>query len=92
MVIIMRKVNLLRRDVARDSSLQELFAELSDTRFALVQAFDHFNNATESELVDAGIYEINAVQARYNYLLRVIKEQGGESACKIYTEGVSSWV
>lgn len=88
----MRKVNLLRRNIARDSSLQELFTELSDTRFALSQAFDRFNNTIESELVDACIFEISATQARYNYLLRVIKEQGGESACKCYTEGVSSWV
>ena len=88
----MRKVNLLRRNIARDSSLQELFTELSDTRFALSQAFDRFNNTTESELVDACIFEISATQARYNYLLRVIKEHGGESAGCFYTEGVSSWV
>ena len=88
----MRKSNLLRRDIARDSSLQELFTELSDTRFALSQAFDRFNNTTEPELIDACIFEISAVQARYNYLLRIIKEHGGESACKCYSEGVSSWV
>ena len=92
MVIIMRKVNLLRRDIARDSSLQELFTELSDTRFALSQAYAYFNHVTEPELVDASIFEISAAQSRYNYLLRVIKEHGGESACKCYTEGVSSWV
>ena len=88
----MRKTNLLRRNIARDSSLQELFTELSDTRFALSQAFDRFNNTTEPELVDACIFEISATQARYSYLLRVIKEHGGESACQFYTEGVSSWV
>ena len=88
----MRKANLLRRDIARDSSLQELFTELSDTRFALSQAYAHFNRVTEPELVDASIFEIRAAQSRYNYLLRVIKEHGGVAACKAYTEGVSSWV
>ena len=87
----MRKANLLRRDIARDSSLQELFTELSDTRFALSQAYAHFNRVTEPELVDACIFEISAVQARYNYLLRAIKEHGGESACGFCTEGASSW-
>ena len=87
----MRKANLLRRDIAHDSSLQELFTELSDTRFALSQAFERFNNTTESELLDACIFEISATQARYNYLLRIIKERGGKSACKCYTEGASSW-
>ena len=88
----MRKVNLLRRDIARDSSLQELFTELSETRFALSQAFDRFNNTTESELVDACIFDIRAKQARYNYLLRVIKEHGGEAVCGFCTEGVASWI
>ena len=88
----MRKANLLRRDIARDSSLQELFTELSDTRFALSQAYAYFNRVTEPELVDASIFEIRAAQSRYNYLLRVIKERGGIAACKAYTEGVTSWV
>ena len=86
----MRKAKLLRRDVARDVSHQELFTELSDTRFALSQAFDRFNNTTEPELVDACIFEINATQARYSYLLRVIKERGGESARGFCTEGAST--
>ncbi len=88
----MRKVNLLRRDIARDSALQELFNDLSDTRFALAQAYDRFNSATEPELVDSSIFEINAAQARYNYLIRAIKENGGEAACKTYSEGVCSWI
>ena len=88
----MRKVNLLRRDVAQDSAMQELFTELSDTRFALSQAYAHFNRVTEPELIDASIFEISAVQARYNYLLRAIKERGGVVACKACTEGVCSWL
>ena len=35
----MRKVNLLRCDIARDASMQDLFSELSDTRVALSQAY-----------------------------------------------------
>ena len=88
----MRKVNLLRRDVARDSAMQELFTELSDTRFALSQAYAYFDRVTEPELVDASIFEIRAAQSRYDYLLRTIKEHGGIAACKAYTEGVCSWL
>ena len=84
----MRWVNLLRRDVARDSALQELFDDLSDTRNALAQAYAHFNGATEPELVDSSIFEINAAQSRYDYLLRTIKERGGEAVCRTYSEGV----
>ena len=82
----MRKADLLRREVARDASMQELFSELSETRFALAQAYDRFNAVCEPELVDSCVYEINAVLSRYNYLLRQIKARGG--AC---TEGVATW-
>ena len=34
----MRKINLLQQPVSSDPKLQELFTELSDTRFALAQA------------------------------------------------------
>ena len=68
----MRKVNLLRCDIARDASMQDLFSELSDTRVALSQAYARFNAVCEPELVDACVYEINAELSRYDYLLRQI--------------------
>lgn len=88
----MRKVNILQRPVARDPRMQELFTELSDTRFALAQAYVRFDNTTEPELVDACIYELNALHSRYSYLLRLIKERGGMAAARIYTEGAVTWV
>ena len=48
----MRKINLLQQPVSSDPRLQELFTELSDTRFALAQAYVRFDNTTEPELVD----------------------------------------
>lgn len=69
--------------------MQELFTELSDTRFALAQAYVRFDNTTEPELVDACIFELNALQSRYNYLLRLVKESGGIAASRIYSEGRS---
>ena len=53
----MRKVNLLRCDVARDASMQDLFSELSDTRVALSQAYARFNAVCAPELVDACVYD-----------------------------------
>ena len=85
----MRKADLLRREVARDASMQDLFSELSDTRFA--QAYDRFNAVCEPELVDSCVYEINAVLSRYNYLLRQIKARGGAAECRACTEGAATW-
>ena len=87
----MRKINLLQQSTASDPRLQELFTELSDTRFALAQAYDRFNAACEPELVDSCVYEINAVLSRYNYLLRQIKERNGEAVYKTCSEGVAKW-
>ena len=87
----MRKVNLLRCDIARDASMQDLFSELSDTRVALSQAYARFNAVCEPELVDACVYEINAELSRYDYLLRQIKERGGRAVCKTCSEGAVKW-
>ncbi len=83
----MHKLRRFRRDVARDEGMQELFNELSDLRAALADAYMRFDRATEPELVDACVYEINAAQSRYNYQLRLIKERGGEAAFKAYSDG-----
>ena len=71
----MRKADLFRREIARDAPMQELFSELSDTRFALSQAYARFN----------------AVLSRYNYLLRQIKARGGTAEQRTCTEGVATW-
>ena len=87
----MRKINLLQQPVSSDPKLQELFTELSDTRFALAQAYDRFNAVCEPELVDSCVYEINAELSRYDYLLRQIKERSGEAVYKTCSEGVAKW-
>ena len=50
---------------------------LSTTQ-ALKEAYIRFDYACDSELIDACIFEINALKARSNYLLRRIKEQNGQ--------------
>jgi len=78
----MRKIHHFRRDVARRDEMQPLFDELSSSRDALAGAYARFDESTEPELIEACVYEINAAQARYNYMLRLIKESGGEAAFK----------
>jgi hypothetical protein len=38
------------------------------------------------------VFEINALQSRYNYLLRMIKARGGAAVCKPFAEGTMTWV
>ncbi len=74
--------------------MQELLGELSELHGALTAAYVRFDATTEPELVDACVYEINAAQSRYNYMLRLIKEEGGEAAFKACAEkeGGEAWV
>lgn len=65
----------LRRPArTRDPERQELMASLAHTRALINQAYGCFNSTSDSDLIESYVYEINALQARYNYLLRRVKE------------------
>ncbi len=52
----------------------ELEESLEQTRVLLAQAYAGFNAAADAELVESFVYEIQALHARYSYLLRRRKE------------------
>ena len=56
-----------------NTAADDLRLELQDAALSLRCAYDRFNHVTDPELVEASIYEINSLQARYNYLLRRAK-------------------
>ena len=58
-----------------DPALRELKQELLRTNDALKDAYTRFNCVCDSELIEASIYEISALKARCNYLIRAIKER-----------------
>ena len=65
----------LRRSVSsRVVEQQEILLSLAHTRTQINQAYAGFNTASDDDLIESYVYEINALQARYNYLLRRIKE------------------
>lgn len=45
---------------------QRRLSELSDIRSRLRCAYAAFDNTTDSDMMDACIFEINALKARYN--------------------------
>ena len=61
-----------KKNQAVSPTLEELRQELHQTNQALRNAYDKFNFVTAPELVEASIYEINALKARSDYLLRCI--------------------
>lgn len=53
---------------------REVLEAMRRTRQELRHARLNFNDAREPELVEASVYEINALQARYAYYLRLARE------------------
>lgn len=63
-----------RRAKVQSTEQQELLRSLAATRVQINQAYRGFDTAHDPELVESFVYEINALQSRYSYLLRRIKE------------------
>ena len=56
-----------------DAYYQSLLDNLMQTQDNLNLAYQNFENATEPELIDSYIYEVNAIQMRYQFLLCRLK-------------------
>lgn len=51
----------------------ELKAEIERTRHSMESARNHFEQVVDPTLIDCYIYELNAAQLRYQFLLRRFK-------------------
>lgn len=51
-----------------------LVEEINLTKAALSAAYANFDNATDPDLIDCYIYQLNSEQKRYKYLLAKAKE------------------
>lgn len=56
-----------------DANYQNLLDNLTQTKNNLDLAYQNFENATDPELIDSYIYEVNAIQMRYKFLLCRLK-------------------
>ena len=70
-----RKASLRRS--AQEDERRELMSSLAHTRALINQAYGGFNTASDGDLIESFVFEINSLQARYNYLLRRMKELEG---------------
>lgn len=50
-----------------------LINEINKTKIALEAAYSHFENVVDPDLIDSCIYEMNAAQNRYKFLLKQAK-------------------
>ena len=63
-----------RRDDPNQEARRELMSSLAHTRALINQAYGGFNTTSDSDLIESYVFEINSLHARYNYLLRRVKE------------------
>ena len=66
-----------------DPELLALRAELQEAQDQLALAYRRFNQAVDPELVESCVYQISAVKARCNYLIRAIKAREPEAAAAL---------
>ncbi|NCE65249.1 DUF2508 family protein [Pseudoflavonifractor sp. 524-17] len=62
-----------RRRQETEEVRRTLREELDRARVDLAQAYANFNGTGDPDLIESYIYTINAIQARYAYLLRQVK-------------------
>ena len=59
---------------ALEEERRQLLEGMRDTRAQLNHAYAQFNLYSDPDLVDACVYEINALQSRYSYFVRQVKQ------------------
>lgn len=74
MPMSVKKAVLRRVGSARETERRELMQSLTHTRTLINQAYGGFNSTSDSDLIESYVFEINSLHARYNYLLRRVKE------------------
>lgn len=50
-----------------------LINEINKTKVAMEAAYSNFQNVVDPDLIDSCIYEMNAVQNRYRFLIKQAK-------------------
>ena len=77
------RTSLHRKRPAPDLRLRELTADL---------AYRQCDMADDPELVESCIYQIKALKARYNYLLRLVKSHGSGAQAAGGIKGERRWI
>lgn len=57
----------------QEVSREQLLSDLKLTKIALDDAYSNFENVVDPDLVDSCIYEVNAVQKKYHFLLKQVQ-------------------
>lgn len=74
MKLLSDKRNLKKESETAKRKKEELMQELKEVQKSLDRAYENFSYVVDPELIDCCIYELNAGQMRYKFLMRKMKE------------------
>ncbi len=70
----MRMFLIAKKDEPKTTAYSLLLDDIEKARYDLALAYDNFENAMEPDLIDCCIYQVNAMQMRYKFLLAKAKQ------------------
>jgi hypothetical protein len=70
---------IARKVEPKTTAYSLLLDDLEKARYDLDLAYDNFENAMEPDLIDCCIYQVNALQMRYKFLLTKVKQFNEDS-------------
>ncbi len=81
MMQLSRTIQLRKKgDTSVQQERRELLDGLDRTKVLINQAYSCFNRASDPDLIESYVFEINALQSRYSYLLRRVRELEAEQS------------
>ncbi len=72
-MIFRKKQTALKQ--ARQRDMRELKRQIELSKGAILAAQNHFEHVIDPTLIDCYIFELNAAQLRYQFLLRSLKKR-----------------
>ncbi|MGN0431178.1 MAG: DUF2508 family protein [Lachnospiraceae bacterium] len=75
MKILFREERMQDIPVEEDFHCSTLQEDIEKTRYALEIAYAGFDNATDFDLIDCYIYEVNSLLKRYKYLTELAEKE-----------------
>ena len=78
MKVLFRQDNYTELPVEEDFSRTTLAQDIEKTRYDLEIAYAGFDNATEPDMIDCYIYQVNSLLKRYTYLTSLAEKERAE--------------
>lgn len=78
----MHMFQISKKQIPHTTAYSLLLDDLEKARYDLALAYDNFENAMEPDLIDCCIYQVNALQMRYKFLLTKAKQLDEDSYAK----------